>query len=148
MKTKSKEILKFMCMTAVFVVLTCVLAKVPAVFMSIFKYCTEVDKGWIWFINMAVAILVGWFVASKFPSSYKVPAALIVGFLTLIIVECLVWHPSEIGKLIVNGITWKSIATTAVTMVAAAIAFVLHIKDIDYGEEESEEDSEEPESNK
>lgn len=106
-----------------------VIIKTPAMAKAIWSYCTGIDKGYMWVINMACAMVVALVTWVKL-RRVKVPFRVIVsGFafaVTLFFTEVFFWHATEIWQLLSTDISAKEVSAAGFTLLAVTIAYIFH----------------------
>lgn len=140
------ETVKFVFTAIIIAVLMVTVSQTKAMATSLWEYWTQTDKGYMWTINVAVAVLAGRLVFGRKRGKVIVVLKGLFMFCMTIALECLLWHRKDILGIIVAQMTWSNLILAAGGIVAATIAFIIHIKDVDYGDDESE--SKEPKHRK
>lgn len=150
---KVYEIIKFVLTAISVAVIMVTVSQTKEMATLLWEYWTKTDKGYMWTINIIIAIIVGKMMIGRQKGKAAVVLKLLLMFCVTIISECLLWHRSDIWKKLVESeMIRHNIILVGGGIIAATIAFILHIKDIDYSdkpesEPESEQESEpEPES--
>lgn len=138
------ETIKFVCTAILIAVLMVTISQTKVMATSLWDYWTKTDKGYMWTLNIIIAVIVGSWMFGRRKGKTIAALKLLVMFCVAIISECLLWHHSDIWGIIVSQMTMNNLILAGGGIVAATIAFVLHIKDIDYSEPEPEYEPERP----
>lgn len=123
---RAKNFIKFAVVAIVIAMIFAILGgNAKEVFSSIWKFAVEVDKGYMWIVNIAIGAVVA-LVISQLKSKVATVVAIITFILVVILSECLIWHRDEIGAILFNGIsnidTWIYIG---LGVLASMLAYVI-----------------------
>lgn len=129
------ETVKFVFTAIIIAVLMVTVSQTKAMATSLWEYWTQTDKGYMWTINVAVAVLAGRLVFGRKRGKVIVILKGLFIFCMTIALECLLWHREDILGIIAAQMTWSNLIIAAGGITAATIAFIIHIKDVDYGDE-------------
>lgn len=146
---KFTETLKFVLRAIVFAVILVNLNKIGTILIAVFDWCTKVDLGYKWVINMAVGAVVVGIISlitrknrELFGVALKI-GKVIVFFLIVLCAECILWHWEEVSQMLVAPINTSDIVVAVLGLVAATISFVWHLRGVDYDDDYYEEEGEE-----
>lgn len=136
---KITETVKFVFTAILIAVIMVTVTQIKAIAILIWEYWTMVDKGYMWTVNivLTIALIKIIFRKKKGVMAFAVKCA--VAFVFTILLELVIWHRKDIWDIISPQITWNRLILAGAGIFAATIAFILHIKDIDYDGDEDEE---------
>ncbi len=124
------RLVKFMITAMLIAVITVVVAKIPLIFIDVYKYCTIEDKGYMWVINIISAAIVA--VAIRLLTRKKsgsVILAISTFILCLPAAELTIWHREYIWSVISIELPKESWIAFGVGIMSAVIAYVLELKE-------------------
>lgn len=103
--------------------------KTPAMAKAIWSYCTGVDKGYMWVVNMACAMvvaLVTWVKLRRMKVPFRAIVSAFAFAVTLFFAEVFFWHATEIWQLLSTDISAKEVSAAGFTLLAVTIAYIFH----------------------
>ena len=106
-----------------------VIIKTPAMAKAIWSYCTGVDKGYMWVVNMACAMvvaLVTWVKLRRMKVPFRAIVSAFAFAVTLFFAEVFFWHATEIWQLLSTDISAKEVSAAGFTLLAVTIAYIFH----------------------
>lgn len=136
---KIAETVKFVLTAILIAVIMVTLTQAKTIAVLIWEYWTKVDLGYMWTANIILAIALTKIMFRKRRGAvvFFIKGAII--FIFAILFDCVLWHGKDIWNIISPQITWNRLMLAGAGILAATIAFILHIKDIDYNGDEDEE---------
>lgn len=134
---KVYETIKFVLTAILIAVLMVAVSQIKSMSMLLWKYWTEVDRGYMWTINIVVAAAVTKIMFIKQKGAIMFTLKCASTFILAILVECILWHRKDIWSIISPQITLNRIMLSGAGIFAATLAFIFHIKGIDYGDDEN-----------
>ncbi len=125
---KAKKTVKFAVVAILIAMIFIVGANTPRVIKEMWKYVTEIDKGYMWIINIAIAAIVA-FIVSRVPSRKAKVLSVVSFLLTVILAECIIWHIGEISAILMTTIAKRNWIYVGVGVLASTIAYLVIEKD-------------------
>lgn len=125
-----KKFLWFVFKTVLIVFVALLAAKVPQIIVANCGFMVNSDMGYVWVINFVIAFVVTWIVQKRiidagisFGAYYAISA--ITFIVVTVLCESLIWHPREIGTIIVKGITLERVICVVLGILASvATSFI------------------------
>lgn len=123
------DVFKFLVKAVVTALILGVIIKTPVMAKAIWSYCTGVDKGYMWVVNMACAMvvaLVTWAKLRRIRVPFRAIVSAFAFAVMLFFAEVFFWHATEIWQLISMDITVKEMSAAGFTLLAVTIAYIFH----------------------
>lgn len=126
---KAKKTFKF-AVVAVFIAMIFIVgANTPDLFKAIWKYATEVDKGYMWIVNIVIGAIVAVIVAQGRSKTAKF-LAMISFLIAVLLSECIIWHRSEITAILMSATDQEEKwVYVGIGVLASIIAYLIVEKD-------------------
>lgn len=141
-----RNTLKFVAKVIIISLVFLVVVTVPQILVEVWGYLKS-DIGYMWTINMAIAIIVSISVFAVLKHQ-RVRGWLIwtLAILTMLIVvvvcECLIWHPNEIGSLIAAKASLEKVKYTSLGIGFATGVYWFENRRDPYDPEETDQEEE------
>lgn len=136
---KFEETLKFVILATVIAFVLVFFGQTTGIISAVFNWCTQTDLGYMWVINIVVAILLTnvlfYFVTKEKLGLIGHVVKVILEALFTLIAECAIWHRGEAWQVLTEGFSWAKVSLAGLGILAATVAFLVHLRGIDYGEE-------------
>lgn len=122
-----RYILQFVAKSIMLSLVALVIFTVPQIIVEVWGFLSQ-DIGYMWAINMAVAIVIALAVFNM--SKNKLPrwvTWVITGITFVIIIvlcESIIWHPAEIGALVASKITMRDVGFVILGMAACTVVYI------------------------
>jgi len=109
------------------VIAICVIT-LPQIISEVWGYMSK-DVGYVWVINMLIAIVVAMIIANvtQFKDGIRIALAIVTFVIVAIACECIIWHPSEISALISSKVTVKEAMWAVLGLVVSIVAYALQM---------------------
>ena len=123
------DVFLFLVKAILVVLILGVIIKTPAMAKAIWSYCTGVDKGYMWVINMACAMIVAlvtWAKLRRIRVPFRAFVSAFAFAVTLFFSEVFFWHATEIWQLLSMDISAKEVSAAGFTLLAVTIAYIFH----------------------
>lgn len=123
-----------------------VIIKTPAMAKAIWSYCTGVDTGLMWVVNMFIAMIVTgitWYKLRRMKVGFRAIVSALAFMITIFATEVFIWHQEEIWQLLSGDISSKEVLAAGFTLLSATIAYIFHTVSQWSTESEAEESAEE-----
>lgn len=122
---KAKKTLRFVVVAIMIAAIFAMGANMKDVMVEIWKYIIEIDKGYMWIINIAIGAVVA-ILVSQIDSKLAKVISVILFVVAVLVSECLLWHRSEIGATLIEGIIKKeTLINTGIGVLASTIAYII-----------------------
>lgn len=135
------ETLKFVLRAILFAFILVNLGKIWGILSNVFTWCTKIDLGYMWVINIAVGALVAGLIGlitRKSREKYAVTIGIVKGImfvLFVLVIECFVWHLKDSWEMLKAPIDSSNIILAVLGLVAATLSFVWHLRGVNYDDE-------------
>ena len=106
-----------------------VIIKTPAMAKAIWSYCTGVDTGLMWVVNMFIAMIVTgitWYKLRRMKVGFRAIVSALAFMITIFATEVFIWHQEEIWHLLSGDISSKEVLAAGFTLLAVTIAYIFH----------------------
>lgn len=123
------DVFLFLIKTVLTALIIGVIIKTPAMAKAIWSYCTGIDKGYMWVINMACAMVVAivtWVKLRRIKVPFRAIVSAFAFAVTLFFAEVFFWHATEIWQLLSTDISAKEVSAAGFTLLAVTIAYIFH----------------------
>lgn len=126
----------------ILVILICgAIAQTRLLAKAIWEFCVTTDKGYMWVINMAIAMAVAIVIWNK-QRTLKIPFRIIVCAFVFIVILCVseivLWHASEIWTLISAEISEEKVEAVLAMIIISELAYIIHVWIPIWADDESE----------
>ncbi len=120
-----KKIFKFVVSSAVVELIVLLIAKLPDIALKSYNYCVEVDKGYMWVINCAIAVVVAVIIQNSLKGKIGLVISVLTFGVTLLISEFALWHRNEFQTVIMNELSNDTVEGMIIGLVAGAVVLAL-----------------------
>ncbi len=123
-----KSFLKFVLRTILVVLAALLVVKIPQIIVACCGFMIKSDMGYMWVINIAVAFVVAQIVPRFIEAgSEKAYYAIMVCTFAVVTILCesAIWHPSEIGTILIHGISFDKVIYIGVGILASSVTFFI-----------------------
>jgi len=117
----------FVLRTILVVLAALLVVKIPQIIIACCGFMIKSDMGYMWVINIAIAFVVAQIIPRFIEVGEKIYYIVMVCTFAVVTILCesAIWHPSEIGTILIHGVSLEKVVYIGVGILASSVTFFI-----------------------